>query len=121
MPDDPITFVIERRHGRESACIIFGPLPEWLTAKGSGRMVYALRLDKLPNGAALAGKSIDYLQARYIALRDAGKLPPSNLADPPRPKEERNEVRRGPTTWWRPTPLPHGQDWTPDPQRSGGR
>jgi hypothetical protein len=111
MPADPITFVIERRHGKESACIIFGPLPDWLTAKGSGRMVYALRLDKLPNGLDLAKLSIGDLARSYRAMRKAGRLPPSNLADPPRKAEGQQGSLRGPDTWWKPTPLPRGDDW----------
>jgi hypothetical protein len=118
MPDDPITFIVERRHGRESACIIYGSLPEWLTAKGQNRMVYAWRLDKVPDGAALAQKPIAELYAQYVTQRDNGRLPPSNLADPPRPKEEQGSLR-GPDTWWRPTPLPRGDDWVPDVIKGG--
>lgn len=114
MSDEPITFVVERHHGGESACIIYGPLPSWLTAKGSNRMIYAWRLDRVPEGAALAQKPIAELYAQYVVQRDAGRLPPSNLADPPRQAAGGQKgMERGPETWWEPTPLPRGQDWTP--------
>lgn len=117
MPEpEPVTFVIERRHGREFGSVIYGPLPERLTHKGSTRLVFAWRLDKLPNGEALRQMPIADLVEQYERMKAAGKLPASNLADPPKKAEGGQKgMQRGPETWWKPTPMPRGQDWTPDP------
>lgn len=110
---EPVTFVIERRHGGpESGCIIYGPLPKRLT--GAPALVWAIRLDKLPNGEAMRQMPIAYLVEQYQQQRAAGTLPPSNLIDPP-PKTDGGQkgIERGPKTWWKPTPLPRGDDWKP--------
>jgi hypothetical protein len=112
---EPVTFVVETRHGRESASIVYGQLPEHLRAKGSNQLVWVWRLDKLPNGEALQQMPIGDLYDQFVRMREQGKLPPSNLADPPRKVETGPKViERGPEFWWKPTPLPRGQDWTPD-------
>jgi hypothetical protein len=118
MSDEPVTFVVERNHGREAASILYGPLPERLKAKldgGQTRLVYAWRLDKLPNGEMLRQMPIADLYEQFTRMRAENKLPPSNLADPPRKTDGGQKgTERGPETWWKPTPLPRGQDWTPD-------
>lgn len=113
---EPVTFVVERRNGGgESPSIVWGPLPVWLTDKGANRMVYSYRLDRLPHGAEMAALSPQELYRQFVEQRATGKLPPSNLADPPRAQAGGQKgVEHGEATWWRPTPLPRGSDWTPD-------
>ena len=101
---EPVFFVVERRAGREEAAIYYDQLPVRLTRKvakeESPPIVYALRLDRLPDlAAAWLTTPIAQLYRNYCALRDAGKLPPSNLADPPRAKGEQG-VKRG--DYWTP-------------------
>jgi hypothetical protein len=118
MPDDPITFCVERNNGQEAASIIYGPLPERLKAKldgGQTKLIFACRLDKLPNGEMLRQMPIADLYEQFVRMRAQNKLPPSNLADPPKQAAGGQKgMERGPETWWKPTPLPRGRDWTPD-------
>ena len=76
-----VFFVIEQSHGREYATVHREHL------QLTGKAVYTLRLDKLPDGERWAAMPLVELYAQYVKLRDAGKLPPENLADP-RPKSE---------------------------------
>lgn len=105
---EPIYFVIERGvSGEEIACIYYDRLFGSAT-----RRVYTLRLDKLPSDQQqfwLSKKHAELLDA-YRWLRDEGTLPPPNLADPPREKPRQG---RELGNWWRPKPLPRGQDWQP--------
>jgi hypothetical protein len=110
---EAIFFVVERRAGREEPAIYHDRLPERLTRKTKGEVspiVYALRLDKLPDLDLTKWLAVPLklLYRNYCALRDAGKLPPSNLADPPREKGEQG-VKRG--EYW--TPPKRG--WTDRP------
>lgn len=111
MPEaEPVTFVIERRHGREFGSVIYGRLPDRLTCKGSTALVWAWRLDKLLNCEALRQMPIADLVEQYERMKAAGALP-SNLADPPKKAEGGQKgTERGPATWWKPPPLPRGQD-----------
>ena len=85
MTAEPLYFVIERgAGGRETPSIVHDILPDHLKRKGSTLLVYALRLDRLPGGAEWAQKPLDELYRVYCVLRDTGRLPPPNLADPPR-------------------------------------
>ena len=83
---EPVIFVIERGPGgAEYPAVYRDHLPNWLTDKSSvGLMVYALRLDRLPDAEKWIAMSLDELATTYCFLRDRGKLPPPNLADPPR-------------------------------------
>ncbi len=79
---EAIFFVVERRaSGGEEAAIYRDVLPKWL--KGP-KIVYALRLDKLPDGERWAKLPLAQVYAQYCWLRDHGKLPPANLTPPPR-------------------------------------
>jgi len=113
MAIEPHTFVVERRHGRESPALIVGPLPERLRAKGANLLVWACRIDKLPSFDVLRHMSIGELYDQYKRLKAKGRLPPSNLADPPRKTAGQKGTEHGPATWWKPTPLPRGDDWKP--------
>jgi hypothetical protein len=106
MTDEPVTFVVERHHGVERPSIIVGPLPEWLVAKGQNRLVYALRVDKLPQAEQdfWLKKPCTELLDVYHWLRDEGTLPPANLTDPPRQDNGEKGVLRGEASWWRPPP-----------------
>lgn len=116
MPDEPVTFVVERHHGREKPSVIVGPLPDWLTAKGTDRLVYSLRLDRIENGAALAKRPVSHLYALFVQLRKADKLPPPNSADPPRKDVGDKGVLRGKGSWWTPPPR-LWDDFPPDPRQ----
>jgi hypothetical protein len=110
---EPMFFVVERCARGEFPAIIRDRLPERLTAKGSTLLVYACRLDKLPDGERLAGLRLLDLYRLYQRHKAAGTLP-NNLADPPQKVTGGQKgMERGPETWWKPTPLPRGQDWTP--------
>lgn len=129
---EAVYFVIERtEHGQQPA-IYYDRLSTRLSTykamkDGTGRpivmrdlkgnvidlnpLVYAVRLDRLPNGAELAAKPLPELYAMYRRLCATGKLPPPNLADPPRPKGEQGtligeafEVRNPP---WHDQPREH--------------
>lgn len=127
MSDEPVIFVVERRpggaRGDETPSLFRGPLPEYLTAPskqagGANRLVYAWRLDRLPNGAALAQMPLGDLFDQWKRLRAEGKLPPSNMADPPRKVEGGQKgIERGPETWWKPKPLPRPLGWSPEMDR----
>jgi len=96
---EPVFFVVERCPGGETAAIYHERLPERLTRKTATPLVYALRLDRLAGGEHWAKLTMVALYAHYCWLRDAGKLPPANLADPPRAKGEQGVTR--------------GEYWTP--------
>ena len=103
---EAIFFVVERRAGREEPAIYRDRLPERLTRKTKGEVspiVYALRLDRLPDLDQWLAAPLKLLYRTYCALRDAGKLPLSNLADPPREKGEQGVL--------------HGAFWEP-PKRT---
>lgn len=132
MADEAIFFVVERTARGEQPAIYRDRLSTRLTTykppkDGVGRpivlrdlngnvvdlnpMVYAVRLDRLPNGAELAAKPLPELYAIYRRLVANGKLPPPNLADPPRPKGEQGvllgeafQVRNPP---WHDQPREH--------------
>ncbi len=94
MSDEPVYFVVEERAGREYATIQH----EHLTP--GNKAIYTLRLDRLPDGEAWAKRPLAELYEVYCQLRDAGKLPPPNLADPPRAAEKRGRLLGD---WWEPT------------------
>lgn len=90
---EAIYFVVERRAGRECATLHRDHL------QLVGTAVYKLRLDKLPDGARWAAMPLAELYALYCGLRDQGKLPPENLADPPRKSDP---ARRLLGDYWEP-------------------
>lgn len=113
-----VVFVVERTPGGdEMAAVYRDHLPTRLTSYKpkepiivAGKtlelnpIVYAVRLDKLPNGDELAAKPIDDLYRLYCWMRDDGKLPPPNLAEPPKEKakqgvEHRDTFRFMPRPW----------------------
>lgn len=113
--NEPITFVVEARAGRETPSVVYGLLPTRLTMKGSKLLVYAYRMDKMPNGAEAAKKPIDELYQNFVVQRKSGTLPQSNLADPPQKSDGgRKGSLRGEENWWKPPLSPRGSDWTPD-------
>lgn len=98
---EPVIFAVERHAGGEKSGIYYDTrLPTWLTAKGSDLLVYAVRLDKLPNGAELINRSVAELYSLFVHLRKAGKLPPSNLTEPPVKTQGRKGAILG--EWWTP-------------------
>lgn len=109
---EPIYFVVERTAGGgEMACIYRDRLPDRLTRKipkGSVErplMIYQLRLDRLdpePREFWLR-QDTGRLLAAYRAMRDQGKLPPENIADPPRAKPQSG---RQLGEWWTPPAKP---------------
>lgn len=107
---EPIYLVIERTPSGEVACVY----RDRLMAGTQRRAVYTLRIDKLlPDQQQFwLSKGCTELLDVYRWLREEGTLPPQNLADPPREKPRQG---RELGNWWEPTPLPRGQDWTPDP------
>jgi hypothetical protein len=110
---EPIFFVVERTPEGETPVIYYDRLPDRLTSwkppKDSlgkpmtdlqgkpivlNPIIYALRLDRLPNGAMLAEKGLAELYALYRRLQGKDMLPPSNIADPPK-RTSNNGVVRG--------------------------
>ncbi len=88
---EPVFFVVQRAPGGgEFPALFYGHLPATLTRKiprGSSELpplVAAWRLDKFADAERWLAMSPSELYAVYCRLRDAGKLPPPNLADPPR-------------------------------------
>jgi len=120
---EPVFFVVERRHGQEEPAIYTDRLPENLTRKipkdSAERhpLVYALRLDKMPDLDKWLAAPLKQLYRTYCALRDAGKLPPSNLADPPMKSTGTKGVLRG--EFWAP-PARTWEDRPADPFPSPG-
>jgi hypothetical protein len=78
---EPVYFVVEKKHGREYATVQHEHLQR------GGRAVYTLRLDKLPNPERWLAMPLAELYALYCKLRDAGQLPPPNIADAPKKAE----------------------------------
>lgn len=110
---EPVFFVVERTPAGETPAIYYDRMPAHLTSykplknslgkpivitdlKGKvielNPIIYALRLDRLPNGHELVDQSLGELYSGYCRLRDKGSLPPSNLADPPRAKGEQGTL-----------------------------
>lgn len=71
MPD-PVWFVVERRMGGESPAIIYDRLPQRLTRKitpfEASSLVYAIRLDTLPDAEDWISRSPAALHLRYKEL-----------------------------------------------------
>ncbi len=110
MPE-PVFFVVEKRNGGEGPAIyhdVFRP---------SRSTVYALRLDKLPDCEKWLACPLDKLYRTYCALRDANRLPPSNLAEPARRSAE--PAKRLVGEWWEPPPRPW-LDTPPEPYPEPG-
>lgn len=94
---EPVFFVVERCAAGESAAVYRDLLPVRLTRKiprdDRGRpcepppIFYALRLDRLPDADHWLAMPLDELYAKFRWLRDKGKLPTQNLADPPKKGE----------------------------------
>ena len=80
---EAVYFIVSRRAGREEAAIIHDLVPGWLKPL----IVYQLRLDRLPDAERWLAMPLDRLYAEYVLFRDHGRLPPSNVADPPQKKE----------------------------------
>jgi hypothetical protein len=79
---EPVYFVVEAHHGREYATVHHEHLQ-----LGDRKLVYTLRLDKLPNPERWTQMPLAELYALYCKLRDAGQLPPPNIADAPKKAE----------------------------------
>ena len=116
---EPWYFVVERgAGGKPTPAIYHDLLPERLTRKiprddrkqpcEPTPIIYALRLDRLPDDSPWRTRS---LGENYLAYRETLELPPSNLADPPKAKEETgslrgNEYKPPPWHWdWRDKPA----------------
>jgi hypothetical protein len=79
---EPVYFVVTRRAGFEEASLCYERLPTLLAgrrAKDHG-LVYALRLDTLPDPEKWLAMSLGELWRTYTFLRDRDKLPTSNIA-----------------------------------------
>ena len=85
MATEPVFFVVERTADGEIPSLCYDVLPSRMTRRipqGSAEqspMIYVLRLDRLPDAERWQAMSLADLYSRYCELRDAGKLPPSNL------------------------------------------
>lgn len=73
----PTFFVIEQGMLGESAALYYDEMPRRTTPVRPA--LYALRLDILPNADFWLSKSLVQLHAIYLNLKEAGKLPVSNL------------------------------------------
>ena len=91
--NEQITFVVERRNGGiESPSIIYDLLPERLTNKHSKHLlVYAVRLDRLPNGLEMAKLGPQELYRQFVEQRKTSRLPQSNLIGQIRQSQPRND------------------------------
>lgn len=135
---EPIIFVVERgAGGSETPAVYIDRLPVRLTRKITrlpdgtpaepNPIIYALRLDKLPDAERWLGLPLDRLYRAYLALRDQGKLPPPNLTDPPRPAASRGNRLLGeqwepPARTWADRPadvLPAPGNLQPKPDAPG--
>lgn len=108
---EPIFFVVERRAGGEFPAVIRDQLPERLTRKSEPKLlVYAVRLDKLPDGDRLAELSTAMLYRFYQRHKAAGTLP-QNLTEPPI-KAARGHILGD---WWTPPAKTWDDTQPPDP------
>lgn len=97
---EPVFFVIERgTGGGEFPSIIRDLLPYALTRKGSTSLVYAMRLDKLPDGEQLAARPLQALYEMYLRTKAEGTLI-QNLADAPMKAAPSRRALYG--EWWTP-------------------
>jgi hypothetical protein len=78
---DAVFFVVERHPLGEQAALFYKRLPTRYTGKNAARdgLVYALRLDTLPDAARWLGLPISRLHNTYRRLRDSNTLPAGNL------------------------------------------
>lgn len=114
---EPVIFAVERHAGREIPAVYRGSLPLRLTRKiprlpdgtpaEPGLLVYAVRLDKLPNRRKSA--TLAELFAQFLHMRKMGTLPAPNLVDPPMKGEGRKGTLRG-EAW-----KPPARTWTERP------
>ena len=86
----PAYFVVSLVDGREVPAIWWDELPR-LPIRN---LIYVVRPDVLPNGAALCAASLGQLYDVFCHLRKRGKLPP-RWEPPPRPKAEAPKVYQG--------------------------
>jgi hypothetical protein len=79
---NPVYFVVVRRHGRTSPRLIYDRLPAWMTGKRAALdgLVFAYRLDILPDADRWLARDLDTLWTIYRRRETAGTLPPSNIA-----------------------------------------
>lgn len=114
---EPVYFVVTSRAGLTSAALHHGQLPAWMTGKRAKErgLVYALRLDVLPNAARWLAMSANDLHRVYLTRKTGSTLPPSNIAPPPAAKVDRKAKvgdywKPPPPTWDSTAPgLPHPQ------------
>lgn len=87
---EPVTFAVRRANGRDDFAIYYDHFPAELSRKLPAdvkpALIYALRLDRLPDGHEWKHKNLDDLSKLYARDKAAGSLPPSNVADPPKAK-----------------------------------
>src|SRR5262249_29873521 len=90
-------FVITRRAGHESPALYYDRLPDWMLSKRAAAegLVYALRLDTMPDAAFWLALSLRALAVHYRALASLRKLPPQNLAPPATKQSEPRERNLG--------------------------
>ena len=83
---EPVFFVVYRRNGTESSCLCHDQLPADFRGKNAqaNGLIYALRLDKLDDAERWLNMSLSELYQTYCWLRDRGRLPKSNLYEPPK-------------------------------------
>jgi hypothetical protein len=98
-----VYFVVLRRAGVEASAIYYDNLPAWMTGKraAEGGLVYALRLDTLPDADRWTTMSRADLERHYRTLKAAGKLPGSNLVPPRKQAPPRLRIIGD---WWTPPP-----------------
>jgi hypothetical protein len=133
---DPVFFVVERCAAGETAAVYRDLLPVRLTRKiprdDRGQpcelppIIYALRIDRLPDADRWLAMALDELYAQYLWLRDKGKLPTQNLADPPKKGEaaqllfgHRENYGVSLSDARPPDPFPDPEDLVPRPTAGG--
>lgn len=104
---EPWYFIVERgAGGRPTASYYYGVLTENLRRKDN-RPIYALRLDRLPEDHPWRTRTFAENFGEYLMATEYGyPLPPSNLADPPLPKDPRPRLYGAGYE-----PLPWHWDW----------
>jgi hypothetical protein len=75
---DPVYFVVERSPEGEQPVIYYDRLPQRLSGKNATRdgLIYAVRMDVLPNAAKWMSMSLAELYRFYCEARDNKTLPP---------------------------------------------
>ncbi len=107
--DEAVYFVVEGSPAGETPAVYRDMLPADLKPP---RLIYALRLDKMADADRWIARTTAELYAQFCWLREHGKLPSSNLAEP----ATKDAAKRGRLLgeWWEP-PARTWQDRPADP------